>query len=79
MRSELMFTQIAIAAVVALSLSGCNSHVQTVQQNPGGQIEFSKIDDPELIGKARPYDLRVIRLLGREQFQVSRLFLDESQ
>ena len=58
MKTESMLARIALTAA-ALSLTGCNSHIQTVQQNPNGRIEFSKINDPELIGKARPNDATI--------------------
>ena len=54
-----LFDVTLFASISALLLSGCNSHIQTVKANNGGQIEFDKIDDPELIGKARPNDVTI--------------------
>ena len=54
-----LFNVTLFATISALLLSGCNSHIQTVKANNGGQIEFDKIDDPELIGKARPNDATI--------------------
>lgn len=59
MNAKSRFNVTVAAMISALFLSGCNTYIQTIQADPGGRIDLAKINDPELIGKARPNDATI--------------------